>query len=1183
MKVEYYKIFFIFFLFVAFVNNSNAQFYFLEDAHDQIEIEFLRSKLEIETNKTFYNLVKIKNPSNQLLTFTTNFSYPSNWTFIGEKNQQISLAPNDSIYIPFRAAASIDAKGEIGYAIVASLSDLKGNTFKNEYSFVNLPKISDVKAQIKKRIIYFDKLQKATKIGILLSNSGNTDEIFYIDFNFPSGLTTPGESNGFFRKEIPLNSYSDSLITIPVDLNKKAIIDNRNFHQISIKTYTVDTVFKSSIWAKELENYYYNEIPPDYTMLGVELIIQNLFSEFTPIFNTNIYGNFLFKKSGAISYDFQTFGKFNKTDLWDKGRYEISYKYKGFNIKVGDLPIVIGHNLYGRGGMITTKLEQHKFEIISTKSVFTDLMHIAGTYQFQTQNKNSLKIGTSYESDKDKKVNSLIYIGAIGYGNETLGRFNITGAFSTASWYFSEKKQQIGYFGELSYFKNINKTNYTLNATYANREYFGYFSGRTFINMKLFHVFSETSNLDVTYSFYDHRPSNYFEDNLLPASINNKEEIKAILSNKIKPTTYLRYGLVSESQYSNSFASQNDFINSLKTRSGLGYISYSFNNVNTRTFFTTSLKAGYNFVTDYAIDTVEYLFKNTNWFSLIFTTNFRARNWGVSFNYYHGPYSINQQFSYFSQDYYIKALRLMPFIDYYLVPNFLKFETKPALSYNISAKTTRINLVTSLIAFPGKTWKLSLTNNYNFSANQDLITDEKFSYNSSYFEFRIQKDLNLNQPRYQYHDLKVYFFKDFNGNRVKDEEEPGLKEILFFIEKDEINDLNPTESSSSYFMSTDLLSDMDGIVEYKNIPNGAYILNYKPIGKIEGAYTSESSMQQIYINKNETLYIPFVENNKIFGKVILNRSKLSNLGSIDPSNIKVTAEDSYGKKYSSLTDANGNFNIFVPNVDKYKVHINNIFYENFELEQNDYEVQLNGYRQFEVNFIFNEKKRKINFAASYDYGSRLDGPGVEIVRRTNLAGTIKDATTLQPIVANIRVIDNQGNEVTSANSSSKTGVFTASFVAGDDYTVEVTSDDYWFYAEKLYSQQIVTFANLKKEILLKAITVGALIPMNTLNFESGKTEIPATSFPELERLLKVLKKNPTVKIAVHGHTDDLELKESQIDLATERAKLVAKYLIANGYNRVTYAGHANTKPIAENDTEDGRRMNRRVEIVVTGK
>jgi OOP family OmpA-OmpF porin len=54
-------------------------------------------------------------------------------------------------------------------------------------------------------------------------------------------------------------------------------------------------------------------------------------------------------------------------------------------------------------------------------------------------------------------------------------------------------------------------------------------------------------------------------------------------------------------------------------------------------------------------------------------------------------------------------------------------------------------------------------------------------------------------------------------------------------------------------------------------------------------------------------------------------------------------------------------------------------------------------------------------------------------------------------------------------------------------------------------------------------------------------------------------------------------------LALERAKLISKYLIANGYNRVKYSGHANTKPIANNDTEDGRKKNRRVEIVVTGK
>jgi outer membrane protein OmpA-like peptidoglycan-associated protein len=83
--------------------------------------------------------------------------------------------------------------------------------------------------------------------------------------------------------------------------------------------------------------------------------------------------------------------------------------------------------------------------------------------------------------------------------------------------------------------------------------------------------------------------------------------------------------------------------------------------------------------------------------------------------------------------------------------------------------------------------------------------------------------------------------------------------------------------------------------------------------------------------------------------------------------------------------------------------------------------------------------------------------------------------------------------------------------------------------------------------------------------------------------MKVLKKNPSVQIDVHGHADDMEIQDAQTDLALERAKMVAKYLIANGYNRVKYSGHANTKPIADNETVEGRKVNRRVEIVVTGK
>jgi outer membrane protein OmpA-like peptidoglycan-associated protein len=596
-----------------------------------------------------------------------------------------------------------------------------------------------------------------------------------------------------------------------------------------------------------------------------------------------------------------------------------------------------------------------------------------------------------------------------------------------------------------------------------------------------------------------------------------------------------------------------------------------------------SYQGSYNFVTDYNNEIFETAATHKNWINMVFAVNYRSRIWGVYGSYYNGPYSINQQYSYFAYNYYSKNIRIFPYVDVTVLPKYLYLSSKLNYTYDISGKTNRVNFINEFYGYPIKNLKLSFLATMNYQANKDLLTEEKFSYSSTYFEVRLKKEFDFDQPRYQYHNLKVLFFKDLNGNSVKDEDEPGIQNVLFSIKMDEKQVVEIADEGKNYFMATELLSDQFGVVAYDNIPGGFYIIDYLPVSSSKDAFTSTDKQQAIYMGKNETLYIPFFENNKIFGRALLNRSKLSNLGSIDVSNIKVTAEDSYGKKYSALTDAAGNFSIYVPSVDKYKVNINNIFFENFELEQNNYEVQLNGYRQFEVNFIFNEKKRKINFAADYDYGSRLDRPGVEIVRRTNLSGTIKDATTLQPIVAKVRVVDGQGREITSANSSTKTGIFTLSFVAGDDYTVEVNADEYWFYAEKLYSQQIVTFSNLKKEILLKAITVGALIPMNTLNFNDGSFEILPTTFPELERLMKVLKKNPSVQIDVHGHADDMEIQDAQTDLALERAKMVAKYLIANGYNRVKYSGHANTKPIADNETVEGRKVNRRVEIVVTGK
>jgi len=1178
------KLFLHIILLLLFVNVANCQFYFLEDAQSQIKVHFLRHKIEINPDKTFFNALSIKNPSDRAVTFRTNFSYPVSWSFIGEKNKKITLAPGDSILIPFRAAPSINAKGEIGYSIVASLSDLNGNTFKNEYSFVNIPKIKSIKITPLDRVVYIDQYKKISNIKLLFVNNGNTDETFFINYTFDRLTSTQGAVEGIYKQEVTLTPYTDSIVKLPIFVNTNKSDYTKKFHRIGIEINSKDTTYKTSIWAKELENKFYNTIPDKYKFLSIELNFQNLFSEYPMALSFNVTGNMLFKRAGDIHYRLQTMGGAFYTDPWRYGRYYAIYNYKSLRLQVGDVFGDLGQDMFGRGvDMEYLIRKKDKIRLIASSSVYKDRLNFGGAYFV-----NFKKFGVEFAGTfvQDKTIGADISGGFINtaFGSKAIGDIKLGASATYADWYNINYKNTLGFGGIFQYYNQWNKkTTLAINSRYGERSYLGRYNGRFEFHGQLIHNITGGKYFLAQYNNNSYKPALFYGDSLTPKTYNYYDESKFTYNFYTSAKVLLTFGAISESRAANNFifSQGNNF--ELKTRNALGYVGLRIRNRYTNNIFVLWAKLGQTFVTDFTQGIYNEDYVNKNWFSMVLSANYRSRHLGAYMSYYHGPYGINQQYAYFANNLYSKSVRIMPYLDYFLYKNYIRLISHIAYTYDVTVKTSRINVGTDIKGYIGRTWELTFTNTINYSSTVDRITDDRYTYSGTYFEFRIKKDFLFNQPRYQYHNFKVIFFKDLNGNNVKDDKEPGIKDVLLTIKKDDSREMDEEFNTAGFFMPIDLLSDMDGIVKYDNIPNGFYTIEYMPIASIKGAYTSENRQQDIYIGKDQTLYIPFFENNKIFGKAILNRSKLSNLGQISPGNIRVTAEDTHGKKYSALTDDNGNFIIYVPSVDKYKVHINNIFFENFELEQNDYEVQLNGYRQFEVNFIFNEKRRKINFSNSYNYAQHGNEQGVELIRRTNLSGTVKDATTLKPLVATIKIVDNQGNVITSAKSNLKTGLFTLSFVAGDNYHVEINAEGYWYYSEKLYSEQIVTFKNIRKSILLKGITVGQLIPMKTLNFASGSTEIPPTAFPELERLLKVLRKNPTVKITVHGHADDQEILETNTDLAMERAKIVAKYLIANGYNRVRYVGHSNTKPIADNDTEEGRQKNRRVEIEVTGK
>ena len=108
--------------------------------------------------------------------------------------------------------------------------------------------------------------------------------------------------------------------------------------------------------------------------------------------------------------------------------------------------------------------------------------------------------------------------------------------------------------------------------------------------------------------------------------------------------------------------------------------------------------------------------------------------------------------------------------------------------------------------------------------------------------------------------------------------------------------------------------------------------------------------------------------------------------------------------------------------------------------------------------------------------------------------------------------------------------------------------------------------------------------LSVINFPSGSAEIPRYSYDFLARAAAAIKGVPTgTIIEVGGHTDNTGDSTSNLQLSQQRAEAVRNYLVSQGVEpgALTARGYGDTKPIAANDTEEGKFRNRRIEFRVT--
>ncbi|MBL4652488.1 MAG: PD40 domain-containing protein [Flavobacteriales bacterium] len=215
-------------------------------------------------------------------------------------------------------------------------------------------------------------------------------------------------------------------------------------------------------------------------------------------------------------------------------------------------------------------------------------------------------------------------------------------------------------------------------------------------------------------------------------------------------------------------------------------------------------------------------------------------------------------------------------------------------------------------------------------------------------------------------------------------------------------------------------------------------------------------------------------------------------------------------------------------------------------------------------------------------------PAVEVAqnRVTILKGVIRDIKTKEPVEARIEVIDNEASKiVASFTSNSKTGKYLVSLPAGKNYGIAVKSEGYLFHSENfLIPESAAAYKEVTKDVDLKKIEIGSVIVLKNIFFDTDKATLRPESTVELENVYKILTDNPSIKVELSGHTDSQGSDVYNLDLSDRRAKAVVNYLVKKGIpaKRLVPKGYGEAKPVATNETAEGRQMNRRTELKIIG-
>ncbi len=204
-----------------------------------------------------------------------------------------------------------------------------------------------------------------------------------------------------------------------------------------------------------------------------------------------------------------------------------------------------------------------------------------------------------------------------------------------------------------------------------------------------------------------------------------------------------------------------------------------------------------------------------------------------------------------------------------------------------------------------------------------------------------------------------------------------------------------------------------------------------------------------------------------------------------------------------------------------------------------------------------------------------------------LSGRVLNMKTKAPVAADIIYVNlATGTEIGRARSADGTGEYKITLPAGVSYGLRAEAKDFVAISENIDLTAETEYAERQRDLELVPFERGVVIELKNIFFDRKQATLRPESTTELQQLVTLLKDNPTMKIEVSGHTDAMGKDSDNQQLSDDRARAVKEYVVTIGgvdAGRITARGYGETRPLATNDTDEGRAKNRRVEFTILEK